>query len=226
MLLLLTALKLELEQLAEKIDRSDASIMQIARENEACQRLVAMPGLGPVTATAIIATIGNGAAFCKGRDFAAWLGVIPEEHSTGGKQTLWRIPLRGNQYLRKLFVQGARCRDATPDQTGARDLSAWLARLTARTHHNVASLRWPTSWHASPGRCWRKRSLPTTASSRCSVPVTGLQMTPGEPGLEIAAAIPTSADHRRTKFKFPARSAGEERDGTTVEPSLGKTCYR
>ena len=135
--MLLTALKLELEQLAEKIDRSDASIAQIARENEACQRLVAMPGVGPVTATAIIATIGNGAAFCKGRDFAAWLGVIPEEHSTGGKQTLWRIPLRGNQYLRKLFVQGARAvmQHRTKQSSG---LSAWLAQLTARTHHNIA----------------------------------------------------------------------------------------
>jgi transposase len=67
-----------------------------------------MPGVGPVTATAIIATIGNGAAFRKGRDFAAWLGVVPEGHSTGGKQTLSKIPQRVNQYLRRLFVQGAR----------------------------------------------------------------------------------------------------------------------
>jgi transposase len=90
-LVLLAELKQELEQLAEKIDRSDKSIEKIARGNESCRRLVAMPGVGPVTATAIIATIGNGAAFGKGRDFAAWLGVVPEEHSTGGKQTRgWR----------------------------------------------------------------------------------------------------------------------------------------
>ena len=57
--------------------------------------------------------IGNGAAFCKGGDFAAWLGVVPEEYSTGGKQTLWKIPRRGNQYLRKLFVQGARAEVAS-----------------------------------------------------------------------------------------------------------------
>jgi transposase len=67
-----------------------------------------MPGIGPVTAMAIIAAIGNGAVIRKGRDFAAWLGVVPEEHSTGGKQTLWKIPQRGNQYLSTLFVQGAR----------------------------------------------------------------------------------------------------------------------
>ena len=136
-LVLLTELKLELAQLAEKIDRADQSMAQMAGENEACRRLVTMPGVGPVIATAIIATIGNGAAFRKGRDFAAWLGVVPEEHSTGGKQTLWKIPLRGNQYLRKLFVQGARAvmQHRTKQSSG---LSAWLELLTARMHHNIA----------------------------------------------------------------------------------------
>jgi transposase len=98
-LVLLMELKLELEQLAERIERSDQAIKHLAGENEACQRLTAMPGIGPITATAMVATIGNGAAFRKGRDFAAWLGVVPEEHSTGGKQTLWKIPRRGNNYL-------------------------------------------------------------------------------------------------------------------------------
>jgi transposase len=127
----------ELKQLAEKIDRADKSIEKIARENESCRRLIAMPGVGPVTATAIIAAIGNGAAFRKGRDFAAWLGVVPEEHSTGGKQTLWKIPRRGNQYLRRLLVQGARAvmQHRTKQSSG---LSAWLAQLTARTHQNIA----------------------------------------------------------------------------------------
>jgi transposase len=136
-LVLLAELKQELEQLAEKIDSADNSIEKIARENEACRRLVAMPGVGPVTATAIIATIGNGAAFRKGRDFAAWLGVVPEEHSTGGKQTLWKIPKRGNQYLRRLFVQGARAvmQHRTKQSSG---LSDWLAQLMARTHQNIA----------------------------------------------------------------------------------------
>jgi transposase len=91
----------------------------------------------PLTATALIATTGNGAAFRKGRDFAAWLGVVPEEHSTGGKQTLWKIPRRGNQYLRRLFVQGAR---VVMQHKGKQSsgLSAWLAQLTTRTHHNIA----------------------------------------------------------------------------------------
>ena len=89
------------------------------------------------TATAIIAAIGNGVAFRKGLDFAAWLGVVPEEHSTGGKQTLWEIPRRGNQYLRRLFVQGASAvmQHRTKQSSG---LSGWLAQLTARTHQNIA----------------------------------------------------------------------------------------
>jgi transposase len=97
LLVLLTELKVELAQLARRSIGLILPSRQIARQNEACQRLVAMPGVGPVTATAIIATIGNGAAFRKGRDFAAWLGVVPEEHSTGGKQTLWELPRRGNK---------------------------------------------------------------------------------------------------------------------------------
>ena len=149
-LVLLAELKQELAQLAEKIDRADKSMEKIAQENEACQRLVTMPGVGPVISTAIIATIGNGAAFRRGRDFAVWLGVVPEEHSTGGKQVLWKIPRRGNQYLRMLFVQGARSvmQRRTKQAPG---LSAWLAQLTARTTRKSRSWRWPTSWHASPG---------------------------------------------------------------------------
>ncbi len=86
----------------------DAVIQQRAREDEACQRLTTIPGIGPVTATALIAAIGNGAAFRKGRDLAAWIGMVPRECSTGGKQKLLGISKRGNAYLRRLFVQGAR----------------------------------------------------------------------------------------------------------------------
>jgi transposase len=69
----LAQLKLELDHLDLRIDEADALIQKTACENEACQRLMAIPGIGPVTATAVIAAIGNGAAFRKGRDFAAWM---------------------------------------------------------------------------------------------------------------------------------------------------------
>jgi transposase len=104
---LLTQLRLEMQYLHGQIEESDELIVRIAGELEPCRRLVAIPGIGPVIATATIAAIGNGAAFKKGRGFAAWLGVVPGEHSTGGKQTLTDTSRRGNKYLRKLFVQGA-----------------------------------------------------------------------------------------------------------------------
>jgi len=105
---LLVELKLELAQLAMHLEQAEALIQKAAEESEACQRLDAIPGIGPLTATALIAAIGNGAAFKKGREFAAWVGLVPREHSTGGKQKLLGISKRGNPYLRKLFVQGAR----------------------------------------------------------------------------------------------------------------------
>jgi transposase len=136
---LLAQLRLELDHLQTRIDEADAVIKKTADENEACRRLIAVPGIGPVTATAIIAAIGNGAAFHKGREFAAWLGVVPGEHTTGGKQKLLGISKRGNSYLRKLFVQGAHAvlQRSAKQSSG---LSMWLAQLTSRTHRNVAAV--------------------------------------------------------------------------------------
>src|ERR1700681_1318657 len=137
--LLLAQLKLELDQLALRIEEAEALIEQTVLKNEACQRLVKIPGIGPVTATAVIAAIGNGAAFRKGRDFAAWMGVVPREYSTGGKQKLLGISKRGNRYLRKLFVQCARALLQQKTKQ-APVLKAWLEKLTARTHRNVAAV--------------------------------------------------------------------------------------
>jgi transposase len=136
---LLAQLKLELDQMAMRINEADTMLNRTARENASCRRLVAIPGIGPVTATALIAAIGNGAAFRKGREFAAWMGVVPGEYSTGGKQKLLGISKRGNSYLRRLFIQGARAvlQQSTKQTSG---LSAWLANLKARTHTNVAAV--------------------------------------------------------------------------------------
>jgi transposase len=137
--LLLAQLKLELDQMAKRLEDADALIERTALDHEDCQRLVKIPGLGPVTATAVIAAIGNGAAFRKGREFAAWMGVVPREHSTGGKQKLLGIGKRGNRYLRKLFVQCARAvLQQKAKQTPG--LRAWLEELTSRTHRNVAAV--------------------------------------------------------------------------------------
>jgi transposase len=134
---LLGQLQLELEQLSARIEQMDAVIQQTAKENEACQRLTAIPGIGPVTATALVAAIGNGAGFRRGKDLAAWVGMVPREYSTGGKQKLLGISKRGNSYLRRLFVQGARVvMQYRTKQAPA--LSSWLSQLMARTHQNVA----------------------------------------------------------------------------------------
>jgi len=134
---LLAQLGLELDQLTARIEQMDAVIHQTATENEACRRLTAIPGVGPVTATALVAAIGNGSAFRRGRDLAAWVGMVPREYSTGGKQKLLGISKRGNVYLRRLFVQGAR----TVMQYRSKQLPGlrcWLDQLMARTHQNVA----------------------------------------------------------------------------------------
>jgi transposase len=96
--LLLAQLKLELKQLSARIDQLDVAILERAKEDDACQRLTTIPGVGPVTATAVIVAVGNGSAFGRGRDLAAWIGMVPGEHSSGGKQTL-----TGHQQTRQLL---------------------------------------------------------------------------------------------------------------------------
>lgn len=134
---LLAQLGVELAQLSGRIEQMDVVIEQRARTDEACQRLTTIPGVGPVTATALVAAIGNGAAFRKGRDLAAWVGMVPRQCSSGGKQKLLGISKRGNAYLRRLFVQGARS-VLQQRHKQASALSSWLAQLLARTHQNVA----------------------------------------------------------------------------------------
>ncbi len=139
MRVLLTQLRLEMQYLHGQIEESDKLIVRICGELEPCRRLVAIPGIGPIIATATIAAIGNGAAFKKGRGFAAWLGVVPGEHSTGGKQKLTGTSRRGNKYLRKLFVQGAHSvLLQRTKQTSA--LSTWLANLASRKRPQVATV--------------------------------------------------------------------------------------
>lgn len=136
---LLTELRLEMQYLQRQVDESDKLILRIANQLEDCRRMLAVPGIGPMTATATIAAIGNGSAFKKGRGFAAWLGVVPGEHSTGGKQTLTDTSRRGNRYLRKLFVQGAHAvlQQRMKQSNG---LNTWLAQLTSRKRTQVAAV--------------------------------------------------------------------------------------
>ena len=133
---LLAQLGLELDQLTARIEQMDEVIQHAAIENHACRRLTDIPGVGPVTATALVAAIGNGSGFRRGRDLVAWVGMVPREYSTGGKQKLLGISKQGNTYLRR-FVQGARTVMQYRSKQ-APGLRCWLDQLMARTHQNVA----------------------------------------------------------------------------------------
>ena len=94
--------------LDERIENVTDEIEALARGDASCQQLMTVPGIGPIIASAMVAAIGNGIAFARGRDFAAWLGLVPKQMSTGDRTILGRITKRGNRYLRTLFMQGAR----------------------------------------------------------------------------------------------------------------------
>ncbi len=132
---LLSHLWQEWQCLNDQIDRISAAIEDVAESDVACQRLRQIPGVGPLVSTATVAAIGNGAAFRRGRDFAAWLGLVPKQHSTGGKAKLLGITKRGNRYLRKLFVHGARAvLLRVKYDTGG--FGQWVHRLAARAPRN------------------------------------------------------------------------------------------
>ena len=94
-------------RLDERIDDLSNEIAVLARQNAGCERLMSVPGIGPIISSAMVAAIGTGDAFAKGRDFAAWLGLVPKQTSTGDRTILGKISKRGNRYLRVLFVQAA-----------------------------------------------------------------------------------------------------------------------
>ena len=134
---LLSQLLEEWQQLEERIDRVTGEITAVATADPACQRLMAVPGVGPISATALVAAVGNGSAFSKGRDFAAWLGLVPRQHSTGGTPRLLGVSKCGNRYLRRLVVLGAQSVRRSKVRDRQR-FGPWLQRLELRVHRNVA----------------------------------------------------------------------------------------
>jgi transposase len=125
----------EWKQLELDIESITGEIERISNEDEACKRLRQVPGIGPLVSTAMVAAVGNGAAFRKGREFAAWLGLVPRQYSTGGKTTLYGISKRGNIYLRRMFIHGARAvlLRVKYDTAG---LGHWVHQLEARAPRN------------------------------------------------------------------------------------------
>ena len=134
---LLLELRDEWTKLEEQIDTANREFAEVARKEDGCHRLLAIPGIGPLPATALVAAIGNGTAFRKSRDLAAWLGLVPRQHSTGGKTRLLGISKRGDPYLRRLFVHGGRA-VLSRVKRDAHQFGGWLDGLEARSPRKVA----------------------------------------------------------------------------------------
>jgi transposase len=119
-------------RLDERILHITEEIEVLAHGSESCRQLMTVPGIGPIIASAMVAAIGNGTAFAKGRDFAAWLGLVPKQMSTGDRTILGRITKRGNRYLRTLFMQGARVILLRPANWAKHDFGLWLKAAAQR----------------------------------------------------------------------------------------------
>jgi transposase len=137
--MLLEVLWQEWKHLDTQISELQQRIVTIAQQDEACQRLLEIPGIGPLAATLVVAAVGNGSAFRRGRDFAAWLGIVPAQATTGGKPRLLGISKRGNKYLRQLFVHGARSCKIHMDR-GKHPFGEWVTALEKRSHSNVVTV--------------------------------------------------------------------------------------
>jgi transposase len=125
------------EELDRRIAAFDAEFVAMARADDRARRLTSIPGIGALNATALVAAVGNAATFDKGRDLAAWLGLVPRQATTGGRPKLLGITKRGSRYLRKMLIQGAR--SAMPSLArGDTAVGAWPRALLARAHPNVA----------------------------------------------------------------------------------------
>lgn len=132
---LLCTLSAELSQLDERIALINRDIDASARSSDMAMRLVSIPGIGHLTATAILAATGDGKQFAKARDMAAWVGLVPAQYSTGGKANLLGVSKRGNAYVRRLLIHGARACVMHLNPTKDR-LGAWIGKLKERMHIN------------------------------------------------------------------------------------------
>ena len=135
----LAALGVQLRMLKAQILEFDRRIMAWHRSNETSKRLDEIPGVGPVLATALVASIADPKAFRSGRNFSAWVGLVPKQHSSGGKDRLGSISKQGDRYLRSLFTTGALAviRYAKIHGTKHRP---WLTALLARRPTKVAAI--------------------------------------------------------------------------------------
>jgi transposase len=126
--------------LDRRIDDVTTEIEAISRTEENCANIMSIPGIGPMISTAMVAAIGRGEAFDRGRDFAAWVGLVPTQYSTGGRTILGRITKRGSRYLRMLFVQAAKVIMMRQNRWADFSFGSWLTGAVARMPRNKAAI--------------------------------------------------------------------------------------
>ena len=129
----------DLKRFDERVAQLDAEVVRIAKSDPVAKRLQQLRGVGPLIATALVASVGNGEQFAKGRQMAAALGLTPRQHSSGGKDRLLGISKRGDVYLRSILIHGARAAIAQAKNKDDR-LSQWVTALAQRRHPNVAAV--------------------------------------------------------------------------------------
>jgi transposase len=134
--LLIEDMLMRWQVLDERIAAFDSEFAVAAKQNEAARRLTSIPGIGALNATALVAAVGDAQTFARGRNLAAWLGLVPRQATTGGKPRLLGITKRGSKYLRKMLIQGARAALPTLSRSNTR-LGQWLRSLLARAHSNT-----------------------------------------------------------------------------------------
>jgi transposase len=136
--LLIERLMVHLKELDQQVREIELQIQAWHRENEASSKLARVPGIGPITASALIASIGDAKSFQNGRQFAAWLGLVPRQNSSGGKNILLGISKRGDTYLRTLLIHGARSVMHASRRKGITD--GWLQGILQRRCPNVTAV--------------------------------------------------------------------------------------
>jgi len=136
---LIDRLGAHLKELDRQVQELEVQIQVWHRANDASRKLAQIPGIGPITASALVASIGDAKSFANGRQLAAWLGLVPRQNSSGGKQTLLGISKRGDSYLRTLLIHGARAVVRVAERKGDH-AGSWLAGVMGRRHKNVAAV--------------------------------------------------------------------------------------
>jgi transposase len=213
-------------RLDQRIDGLSGEIEALARQDQACSRLMTVPGIGPIISSAMVAAIGTGDVFSKGRDFGAWLGLVPKQISTGDRTILGKISRCGNRYLRVLFVQAAWVVLVRIKNWERYGLKSWIEAAKRRLHHNVLAIALANKLARIAWAVLAKgRALRADEDRRCRRRPTRLNLAPcsARSRRGLATPGPAASQARRPALTAPARDAIDVLRAGTKERPLART---